>query len=63
MNEKPFHNEPGFDKERLGWEVKSYNDVIRHESIRVAVCDVLERKSYPSELLYAACAMYQVFVM
>lgn len=57
MNEKPFHNEPGFSKERLGWEVKSYNDVIRHESIRVAVCDVLERKSYPSELLYALCAM------
>ncbi|XP_003390484.1 PREDICTED: ubiquitin-conjugating enzyme E2 Z-like [Amphimedon queenslandica] len=51
MNEKPFHNEPGFHKERLGWEVKSYNDIIRHETLRVAVCDVLERKSYPIELM------------
>lgn len=52
LNEKPFHNEPGFAVERVGWEVKSYNDIIRHETVRVAVCDVLERSSYASELMY-----------
>lgn len=51
MNEKPFHNEPGFAVERFGWEVESYNNIIRHETIRVAVCDVLEKKTYPNELV------------
>ena len=51
MNDKPFHNEPGFAVERFGWEVQSYNDIIKHETLRVAVCDVLEKEAYPKELL------------
>ena len=52
MNEKPFHNEPGFVKQIGGWEVESYNDVVRHETLRVAVCDALERENYPKEHMY-----------
>ncbi|XP_014672186.1 PREDICTED: ubiquitin-conjugating enzyme E2 Z-like [Priapulus caudatus] len=42
MNEKPYHNEPGFEQERHAGDCKRYNDCIRHETIRVAVCDMLE---------------------
>ena len=50
MNDNPIHNEPGFSN-RVGYEVKSYNDLIRHETLRVAVCDVLEGKPYPPEIM------------
>ncbi|XP_077996936.1 ubiquitin-conjugating enzyme E2 Z-like [Glandiceps talaboti] len=43
MNEKPYHNEPGFEQERQSGDAQRYNDCIRHETIRVAVCDVLEK--------------------
>ncbi|XP_033625271.1 ubiquitin-conjugating enzyme E2 Z-like [Asterias rubens] len=42
MNEKPYHNEPGFEQERQPGDCERYNDCIRHETIRVAVCDVLD---------------------
>jgi ubiquitin-conjugating enzyme E2 Z len=42
MNEKPYHNEPGFEQERTVGDAKRYNDIIRHETLRVAVCDMLE---------------------
>ncbi|XP_013379616.2 ubiquitin-conjugating enzyme E2 Z-like [Lingula anatina] len=42
MNEKPYHNEPGFEQERTPGDAKRYNDIIRHETLRVAVCDMLE---------------------
>uniref|UniRef100_A0A6U4LDK1 UBC core domain-containing protein n=3 Tax=Hemiselmis andersenii TaxID=464988 RepID=A0A6U4LDK1_HEMAN len=59
MDDQPFHNEPGFEKEaykeggkaskRAGRSqqsladlCKSYNQKITHESLRIAVCDVLE---------------------
>ncbi|OWF43024.1 ubiquitin-conjugating enzyme E2 Z-like [Mizuhopecten yessoensis] len=44
MNEKPYHNEPGFEKERNFGDAKRYNDIIEHETLRVAVCDMLEGK-------------------
>ncbi|XP_014771156.1 ubiquitin-conjugating enzyme E2 Z [Octopus bimaculoides] len=44
MNDKPYHNEPGFEQERNVGDAKRYNDVIRHESLRVAVCDMLEER-------------------
>nr|KAG5696063.1 hypothetical protein BaRGS_017175 [Batillaria attramentaria] len=45
MNEKPYHNEPGFERERNPGDAARYNEIIRHETLRVAVCDMLESKS------------------
>lgn len=42
MNEKPYFNEPGFDKERNPGDSSRYNEIIKHETLRVAVCDMLE---------------------
>ncbi|XP_074623085.1 ubiquitin-conjugating enzyme E2 Z-like isoform X1 [Acropora palmata] len=44
LNEKPYHNEPGFEQERQAGDSKRYNECIQHESLRVAVCDMLEGK-------------------
>ena len=44
MNEKPYHNEPGFEKERSAGDAERYNNCIKHETLRVAVCDMLEGK-------------------
>ncbi|XP_069490681.1 ubiquitin-conjugating enzyme E2 Z [Ambystoma mexicanum] len=44
MTENPYHNEPGFEQERHCGDSKNYNECIRHETIRVAVCDMLEGK-------------------
>ncbi|XP_785296.3 ubiquitin-conjugating enzyme E2 Z [Strongylocentrotus purpuratus] len=52
MNEKPYHNEPGFEQERHPGDCQRYNDCIRHETVRVAVCDMIEHpsKHIPAEL-------------
>ncbi|XP_061192388.1 ubiquitin-conjugating enzyme E2 Z-like [Saccostrea echinata] len=51
MNEKPYHNEPGFERERMAGDMKRYNEIIQHETLRVAVCDMLEgRCSCPDTL-------------
>lgn len=42
MNEKPYFNEPGFEKERNPGDSARYNQIIKHETLRVAVCDMLE---------------------
>lgn len=45
MNEKPYHNEPGYErKEAYKGDSKRYNECIKHENLRVAVCDMLEGK-------------------
>ncbi|VDN30607.1 unnamed protein product [Dibothriocephalus latus] len=53
MNQEPYYNEPGFTTERCPGDSKRYNDIIKHETLRCAVCDVLERKSYIPDDLYA----------
>ncbi|XP_070546542.1 ubiquitin-conjugating enzyme E2 Z-like [Ptychodera flava] len=52
MNEKPYHNEPGFEQGRQSGDAQRCNDCIRHEKIRVAVCETLENISdkVPDEL-------------
>lgn len=42
MNDKPYHNEPGYERERSAGASKNYNLIIQHETIRVAVIDILE---------------------
>ncbi|XP_066996915.1 ubiquitin-conjugating enzyme E2 Z [Anabrus simplex] len=42
LNEKPYHNEPGFETERNPGDMARYNEIIQHETLRVAVCGMLE---------------------
>lgn len=50
MNEKPYHNEPGFHQVRNPGDIEKYNDIIVHETLRVAVCDALEQSQGPPDL-------------
>lgn len=51
MSEKPYHNEPGFEHERTTGDSKAYNEIIKHETLRVAVCEMLENEnSCPKQL-------------
>lgn len=42
MNDAPYHNEPSFEENDGSGDVEKYNDKILHETLRVAVCDVME---------------------
>lgn len=42
MSENPYYNEPGFTKESVPGAAERYSEYIRHETIRVAVCDQVE---------------------
>lgn len=53
MTENPYHNEPGFEQERHPGDSKNYNECIRHETMRVAVCDMLEGKVSCPEALWS----------
>lgn len=46
LNEKPYHNEPGFERERCSGDSARYNDIIHHETLRVAVCGMLENDTH-----------------
>lgn len=45
MSDRPYHNEPGYERERRAGEVNRYNRIIQHETIRVAVLDSLVKWS------------------
>ncbi|XP_071264658.1 ubiquitin-conjugating enzyme E2 Z [Salvelinus alpinus] len=53
MTENPYHNEPGFEQERHPGDSKNYNECIRHETMRVAVCDMLDGKVPCPEALWS----------
>ncbi|CAB9509489.1 enzyme E2 Z [Seminavis robusta] len=43
MNATPYHNEPGFESIHVGGrQPRNYNNIIRHETIRVAVLGMVE---------------------
>lgn len=42
MCENPYHNEPGFESERERGHSQRYNNIIQHETIRVAVLGMAE---------------------
>jgi len=53
MNAKPYHNEPGYEESKLSSasgsfshfkpdDIQKYSDKIKHETLRVAVCGVIE---------------------
>ncbi|KAH7939789.1 hypothetical protein HPB52_017448 [Rhipicephalus sanguineus] len=40
LNDYPYYNDPSYEKrERIPGEANRYNEYLRHETIRVAVCD------------------------
>jgi ubiquitin-conjugating enzyme E2 Z len=44
MNERPYHNEPGFEAPN-NIQCNNYSDCIRHESLRVAVCEMADEST------------------
>lgn len=48
MNDKPYHNEPGYERERSAGASRQYNLIIQHETVRVAVLDAMEKSLEPS---------------
>jgi len=42
MNDAPYHNEPSFEADDGSGDVQRYNEKITHETLRVAVCEVME---------------------
>jgi ubiquitin-conjugating enzyme E2 Z len=44
MSSAPYHQEPGFETERCPGDSQNYNQVVEHETLRVAVCDMMEGK-------------------
>lgn len=57
MNEKPYHNEPGYEKSQFRSsqdDAIAYNHVITHETLRVAVIEMLRDNSYDASGMPAA---------
>ncbi|XP_059486605.1 ubiquitin-conjugating enzyme E2 Z-like [Neocloeon triangulifer] len=44
--ENPYHNEPGFERERNKGDNVKYNEIIRHETLRVAVIGMVENEFF-----------------
>jgi len=42
MHDLPYHNEPSFEQDDGSGDVQRYNEKIAHETLRVAVCEVME---------------------
>lgn len=42
MHDAPYHNEPSFEADDGSGDVQRYNEKISHETLRVAVCEVLQ---------------------
>ncbi len=48
LNDNPYHHEPGYENEYAVGDRERHKAIIGHETIRVAVCDMLEEKSAAS---------------
>lgn len=46
MNDAPYRNEPGYEDKAGNRELTTYNDCIRHETMRVAVCETFEDNTF-----------------
>ena len=51
MHDAPYHNEPSFEVDDGSGDVERYNDKIMHETLRVAVCEVLEETMMESRAM------------
>lgn len=45
MNEKPYHNEPGFHEERHNGDSERYNNTLTYLTLKVAVLDMVEHNT------------------
>ncbi|CAF1383722.1 unnamed protein product [Adineta steineri] len=62
MSQNPYHDEPGFEQERVAGASNAYNEIIKHETLRVAVCEMLENQnSCPKELYERICEQFFEF--
>eukprot|EP01065_Artemidia_motanka_P026481 TRINITY_DN3147_c3_g2_i1.p1 TRINITY_DN3147_c3_g2~~TRINITY_DN3147_c3_g2_i1.p1 ORF type:complete len:295 (+),score=42.02 TRINITY_DN3147_c3_g2_i1:89-973(+) len=63
MNDAPYHNEPGFEHEQCPGDAARYSRRVRHETLRVAVCGMMENPtwSYLPESEPLSAAMRAVF--
>eukprot|EP01041_Mallomonas_annulata_P012562 gene12562-26455_t len=65
MSEKPYLNEPGFEQSETR-SIESYNDCIRHETLRVAVLEMIENTdlhhSLPRTLKDVINSLYPSFM-
>ncbi|KAM3180494.1 hypothetical protein ACTXT7_016181 [Hymenolepis weldensis] len=51
MSEEPYYNEPGYENHINKVASQNYNETIKHETLRCAVCDVVERQvKYPDDI-------------
>lgn len=50
MNENPIHNEPGFETNQSLQHIEDYNNIIRHETIRIAVIEMTNGSDMANEL-------------
>ena len=63
LNAKPYHNEPGFETERAPQDAERFNQVVLHETLRVAVCEAMERvATLPQRLQDAAEATFEGYL-
>ncbi|XP_045600146.1 ubiquitin-conjugating enzyme E2 Z isoform X2 [Procambarus clarkii] len=62
MNERPYHNEPGYEEEHNIGDSERYNSIIMHETIRVAVIQQLEGiTTAPPDLLKVMQASFMEY--
>ena len=65
MNENPYHNEPGFEAPHAV-DSRDYNDIIQHETMRVAVCDMAgdstTSRSMPDQLRSVVQSLFPNFL-
>ena len=50
MNEKPLHNEPGYENNQKPQDISNYNEIIRHETIRIAVIEMTNNSDMANAL-------------
>ena len=62
MNERPYTNEPGFEQPADPRPVEDYNDVIAHETLRVAVLEaVTNAHGMPEDLRASALEAFPAY--
>ena len=67
LSERPYHNEPGYEKERNPGDVAAYNEQLRHEVLRVAVVEMCDAttatsKAVPEPLRNLMLSLFPSFV-
>jgi len=51
MGENPYHNEPGYEGSSSTEALRIYNQMILHDTLRVAVCEMMEKPDVPKQFI------------